>query len=299
MPKIGLSRPAHPCLRVRRRRRSCRTPTAAEKLGFQYFYDEAGSLLFEQGTGGAQSTGRTFYVHLPTPSGPMPIAVYLDAKHYAVHTDHLNTPRRLTNSSKQPAWQWAFSAFGDEAPTKASNRFVDPATTPNAGTTTIADVTFNLRYPGQYFDKESGLSYNWMRSYRAQDGRYTRADPMDLAGGWNKYNYVEGNPLGSIDPTGLLNSQVQGWLDRNRRDTSNCATPECVAGLQPTTSDNRTQTKIDQDICELTCGIAAPDNVLPGGWALKKLGRWASEKAVAQGFCKWLCKPDDKKQCEK
>jgi RHS repeat-associated protein len=178
-------------------------PTAAEKLGFQYFYDEAGSLLFEQGTGGANSTGRSFYVHLPTPSGPMPIAVYLDAKHYAVHTDHLNTPRRLTSSSQQPVWQWAFSAFGDEVPTKASNRFADPATTPNAGTTTVADVTFNLRYPGQYFDKESGLNYNYFRSYDAKTGRYTQADPIDLAGGWNKFGYVDGNPLGFTDPDGL------------------------------------------------------------------------------------------------
>jgi RHS repeat-associated protein len=178
-------------------------PSTGEKLGFQYFYDEAGSLLFEQGTGGAQSTGRTFYVHLPTPSGPMPIAVYLDAKHYAVHTDHLNTPRRLTSSSKQPVWQWAFSAFGDEVPTKASNRFADPATTPNAGTTTVADVTFNLRYPGQYFDKESGLNYNYFRSYDSKTGRYTQSDPIDLAGGWNKFGYAEGNPLMYTDPLGL------------------------------------------------------------------------------------------------
>jgi RHS repeat-associated protein len=207
MLKTRLSRPAHPRLRIRTRRRSCRIPTAAEKLGFQYFYDEAGSLLFEQGTGGANSTGRSFYVHLPTPSGPMPIAVYLDAKHYAVHTDHLNTPRRLTNSSQQPVWQWAFSAFGDEVPTKASNRFVDPATTPNAGTTTVADVTFNLRYPGQYFDKESGLSYNYFRSYDAKTGRYTQSDPIDLDGGWNKFGYALQNPLTLIDPSGL---QVPG-----------------------------------------------------------------------------------------
>jgi hypothetical protein len=43
MPKTRLSRPAPPRPRVRTRRRSCRVPTAAEKLGFQYFYDEAGS----------------------------------------------------------------------------------------------------------------------------------------------------------------------------------------------------------------------------------------------------------------
>jgi RHS repeat-associated protein len=67
-----------------------------------------------------------------------------------------------------------------------------------------ASESFNLRYPGQYFDKESGLSYNWMRSYRAQDGRYTQADPIDLAGGWNKFGYAFQNPLSNTDPTGLF-----------------------------------------------------------------------------------------------
>ena len=179
-------------------------PSASEKLGFTYYYDEDGSLLFEQGSGGANSTGSSHYVYLPTPAGPMPIATYTGSKHYAVHTDHLNTPRRLTNSSKQVAWQWAFSAFGDEQPILARNRFVDPATTPNAGTTTIAEVTFNLRYPGQYFDKESGLHFNWMRSYSPNNDRYTQADPIDLKGGWNKFAYVGCNLLSFTDPTGEI-----------------------------------------------------------------------------------------------
>jgi RHS repeat-associated protein len=179
-------------------------PSASEKLGFQYFYDEDGSLLYELGSGGANSTGSAHYVYLPTPSGPMPIAFYNGSKHYAVQTDHLNTPRRLTNSSKQVAWQWAFSAFGDEQPTTGKNRYVDPATTPNAGSTTIADVTFNLRYPGQYFDKESGLSYNYFRSYDSRTGRYSQSDPIDLAGGWNRFAYVGQNTLSGIDPFGLF-----------------------------------------------------------------------------------------------
>jgi RHS repeat-associated protein len=178
-------------------------PSAAEKLGYSYFYDEDGSLLYELGAGGANSTGSAHYVYLPTPNGPMPIGYYNGSKHYAVHTDHLNTPRRLTQSNKQVAWQWAFSAFGDEQPTLGKNRYVDPTTIPNAGSTTIADVTFNLRYPGQYFDKESNLHFNWMRSYSPNNGRYTQADPIDLAGGWNRYGYVEGNPLSFVDPEGL------------------------------------------------------------------------------------------------
>jgi RHS repeat-associated protein len=68
----------------------------------------------------------------------------------------------------------------------------------------VADVTFNLRFPGQYHDKESGLSYNYFRSYSPDNGRYTQADPIDLQGGWNKYGYVEGNPLMYSDPKGLI-----------------------------------------------------------------------------------------------
>ena len=180
------------------------TPSAADQLGFAYYYDEDGSLLYEQGTGGASSTGSAHYVYLPTPAGPMPVAFYNGSRHYAVHTDHLNTPRRLTQSNKTVAWQWAFSAFGDEQPTTAKNRFVDIANNPSLGTTTIAEVTFNLRYPGQYFDKESNLHYNYFRSYSPNNGRYTQSDPIDLAGGWNKYGYVGGNPLSFTDPTGEI-----------------------------------------------------------------------------------------------
>jgi RHS repeat-associated protein len=187
---------------------STAAPSAADKLGFQYYYDEDGSLLYELGSGGANSTGSSHYVYLPTPAGPMPIATYTGAKHYAVHTDHLNTPRRLTQSNKQVAWQWAFSAFGDEQPTTAKNRFVDPATTPNAGSTTVADVTFNLRYPGQYFDRESGLHYNYFRSYDAKTGRYSQSDPIGLAGGWNRFAYAESNPLINSDPLGLFPDSV-------------------------------------------------------------------------------------------
>jgi RHS repeat-associated protein len=159
--------------------------------------------LYELGAGGANSVGSAHYVYLPTPNGPMPIATYTGNRHYAVHTDHLNTPRRLTQSNKQVAWQWAFSAFGDEQPTTGKNRYVDPATTPNAGSTTIADVTFNLRYPGQYFDKESGLSYNYFRSYDAKTGRYTQSDPIGLDGGWNKFGYADGDGINNFDRWGL------------------------------------------------------------------------------------------------
>ncbi|MBD9395485.1 RHS repeat-associated core domain-containing protein [Acidovorax sp. ACV01] len=60
-----------------------------------------------------------------------------------------------------------------------------------------------MRYPGQYFDKETKLHYNYHRSYAPGTGRYTQGDPIGLDGGWNPFTYVGGNPLSMIDPQGL------------------------------------------------------------------------------------------------
>jgi RHS repeat-associated protein len=178
--------------------------TEAEKLGWAYTYDEDGTLIAEKGTGGANSSGSTQYISLPTASGPMPVAVVIDGAMYAVHSDHLNTPRRLTDATGQPVWQWPYSAFGDEKPTLAKNRFANLEVTPNPGTTNISAVDFKLRFPGQIEDKESGLYYNGRRSYSSGGGFYTQNDPLGLGGGWNRRTYVDANPLGFVDPQGLL-----------------------------------------------------------------------------------------------
>ena len=141
----------------------------AEKLGYAFAYDEDGMLLSETGMGGASSGGSTQYVYLPTPSGPMPVAAVINGVMYAVQSDHLNTPRRLTNGSGQVMWQLAYSAFGDEEPTTAAKRFTGPNTVPTTGTTTATPVTLNLRWPGQYFDSESALFFNWRN--KRKDGR--------------------------------------------------------------------------------------------------------------------------------
>jgi RHS repeat-associated protein len=166
-------------------------------------YAEDGSLLGEYGSGGSASSGTSQYLYLPTASGPMPIAAVIKGQTYAIHSDHLNTPRKLTQADGQAAWQWAYSAFGEEQPTTGAKRFTSEATTPSTGATSIPEVTFNLRYPGQYFDSETKLHYNHFRSYDGRTGRYTQADPIGLDGGWNRFGYVEGNPLSYIDLRGL------------------------------------------------------------------------------------------------
>jgi RHS repeat-associated protein len=169
----------------------------AENLGFFYAYDEDGTLLGESGTGGANSSGEAFYLWMPTSTGPMPVMMISATSRYAITADHLNTPRSLTEWHGALAWQWTYSAFGDAQPTVAGRRFANVAPAPG-------DFEFNLRYPGQTADKESGLFYNYFRSYSPTTGRYSQPDPIGLDGGWNRFGYVDGNALGDTDVRGLM-----------------------------------------------------------------------------------------------
>jgi len=100
-------------------------------------------------------------------------------------------------------WQWGYSGFGEDEPTTANKRFTSATTNPTTGTTTATAITYNLRYPGQLADKESGLFYNYFRSYDSRTGRYSQGDPIGLDGVWNRFGYANASPLGFTDPYGL------------------------------------------------------------------------------------------------
>ncbi len=184
-------------------------------LGQAYVYDDGqlGStpmLVGEYGNGGTNSAGRAEYIWLPTEDGQaIPIGLYRSTSLNAIHSDHLGTPRKVTNTSNNADWQWPYSAFGENSPNgilTTTNSVTQAYTTDTATATKLAagpsPISFNLRFPGQYFDDESKLSYNYFRSYQPTQGRYTQSDPIGLAGGLNRFGYVEGNPLSRIDPTG-------------------------------------------------------------------------------------------------
>ncbi|RRD55663.1 RHS repeat-associated core domain-containing protein [Comamonadaceae bacterium OH2545_COT-014] len=62
----------------------------------------------------------------------------------------------------------------------------------------------NLRFPGQYYDEETGTHYNFHRDYKPNQGRYVQSDPIRLEGGVNFVVYTENLPISVTDTLGLL-----------------------------------------------------------------------------------------------
>ncbi|MBD8882128.1 RHS repeat protein [Rhodanobacter sp. 7MK24] len=102
-----------------------------------------------------------------------------------LYADHLGTLRavRSTAGTTIYTWPWQNNVFGEQSASVNS--------------------PFYLRYPGQYYDVETGLNYNVNRDYDSSTGRYIEFDPLGLRAGPNGYAYVGGNPISNIDPLGL------------------------------------------------------------------------------------------------
>ena len=163
----------------------------------QYVYDEAGHLIGEYDAAGALIQ-ETVYL------GDMPVAVLTQSidtssatpvtstNVYYIYTDQINTPRVITQASdNQIVWRWdAADPFGMLPPDE------DPSG--------LGAFTYNLRFPGQLYDRETNLHYNTFRDYDPQQGRYVESDPIGLSGGLNSYSYVGANPNTFVDIDGLM-----------------------------------------------------------------------------------------------
>jgi len=88
-------------------------------------------------------------------------------QYYFYHNDHLGTPQEMTAVNGAVVWSAKYASFGEAS-------------------VEVEAVENNFRLPGQYFDSETGLHYNWHRYYDPEIGRYVRADPLDFASISNK-----------------------------------------------------------------------------------------------------------------
>jgi RHS repeat-associated protein len=168
--------------------RIAKTATLPQALNQRFAYDEGSQLIGEYGT-----TNRD-YIWLDN----LPVAVVDSAgsisKLNYVHADGLDTPRAISDASGVMQWQWPYQGnpYGEQPPTSATG------------------YTYNLRFPGQYFDAETGLMYNRARYYDPSTGRFPQPDPSGLYGGIGLYVYGMNNPLTYTDPTGLSPEPGQG-----------------------------------------------------------------------------------------
>lgn len=148
-----------------------------------FVYDEAGHLIGEY-NGSGTAVQETIYL------GDMPVGILKANTRYYIQPDHLNTPRTILDQANRVIWLWRADPFGT----------TNPNTDPDGDGTAFA---YNLRFPGQYFDQETGLFYNYFRDYDPRTGRYVQSDPIGLEAGLNTYAYVSGNPISLADPLGL------------------------------------------------------------------------------------------------
>jgi RHS repeat-associated protein len=152
-----------------------------------YHYDQNGLLIAE-----SSSTGnvKAEYVYL----NGQPLAKIEGNNVYYYHNDHLSTSTLMTDETGTTVWEGEYLPFGEALSVSGT-------------------VTNNLRFPGQYYDAETGLHYNYFRDYKPEIGRYVEADPIGIDMMNNHlYAFVGSNPMIFMDPFGL---KIQGrWVKK-------------------------------------------------------------------------------------
>ena len=115
---------------------------------------------------------------------------------YYFHTDINGLPEELTDEAGEIVWECSYQLWGKPIQEIAHR-----------------EIQQNLRYQGQYLDRETGLHYNTFRYYDPDTGRFTQPDPIGLLGGFNLYQYAP-NALTWIDPFGLEVVTVYHYTDK-------------------------------------------------------------------------------------
>jgi RHS repeat-associated protein len=143
-----------------------------------FHYNRDGLLIAESDGSGATTAE---YVYLNN----IPLAKIEGGNAYFYHTDSLGTPQKMTDGSGRVVWAADYKPFGEVA-------------------ITVSTITNNLRFPGQYGDAETGMYYNYYRTFNPPRGGYIEADPIGIEAGQNHlYIYVGGNPIKLKDSKGL------------------------------------------------------------------------------------------------
>jgi RHS repeat-associated protein len=145
-----------------------------------FHYDFNGNIIGE-----SDQDGNFIYEYLYKGGSRLAFVDVASGEIYSFLNDRLGTPQMLADSTNTIVWEGIYKPFG-EAEVNPNSSAVN-----------------NFRFPGQYFDQETGLHYNYHRYYDPYTSRYLRPDPIGLSGGINLFLYTENNPVNLVDPEGL------------------------------------------------------------------------------------------------
>lgn len=147
-----------------------------------FMYSEEGLIAELDSTG---STNQTYAYRPQSTYGTTPLYTKTALGYAYYQVDHLGAPQKLVSKTGEVVWSMKTQSFGE---------------------TMIGINIFknNIRFPGQYYDVETGLNYNFYRYYDSEVGRYITNDPIDIDGGLNTYLYALNNSIRFIDSYGLF-----------------------------------------------------------------------------------------------
>ena len=169
-----------------------------------FFYSDEG-LIGEYDLSGTET--RT-YGYAPNSTWTTdPLFQKTGSNYYWYQNDHLGTVQNMIDTSGVVVWAATYDVFG-------------------RANVTVATIENSLRFPGQKYDPETGLQYNWNRFYDPKIGRYLTPDPIGLEGGINFFLYAGSNPTNFIDPLGLWKKSGHRELTAKAAAMVSCFTEE-------------------------------------------------------------------------
>ena len=167
----------------------------ADSAVTHYHYNSSTGELLAESKG--DGTPQRDYIYLNGELLAMKVYGDLEGFYYFLN-DHLGTPQKIVNADGAVVWAAAYMPFGEAQ-------------------ILVETLENNIRFKGQYYDKETGNHYNINRYYNPKTGRYLTPDPIGLAGGINLYPYVLNNPINMVDPEGLYPCDPAAYAECEKR----------------------------------------------------------------------------------
>jgi RHS repeat-associated protein len=143
-----------------------------------FYYTDEGLAAELDGSG---AVTRSYGFHPHSFGSSNPLFVKQGEQYYWILNDASGFPVRVVQPDGGVVWAGQHDSFGEV-------------------TVDYEALHYPFRFPGQYYDQESDLYYNWHRYYDPDTGRYLSWDPAE--DGSNHYLYVENNPTIYVDPDG-------------------------------------------------------------------------------------------------